>query len=118
MLDEGCIELMHSGQTAGQAGANPYRVQIIDIKPIKNPQGGAADRHRLVISDGRHYMQARHPAGAARGGARRRPATPSLIRTARAPHRLRGHRKPRARQRCRRADQPRLALRRRCSPPR
>ena len=66
MLDEGCIELMHSGQTAGQ-------VQIIDIKPIKNPQGGAAGCH-LLISDGRHYMQARHPAGAARRGARRRPA--------------------------------------------
>ena len=59
MLDEGCIELMHSGQTAGQAGANPYRVQIIDIKPIKNPQSGAADRYRLVISDGRHYMHVR-----------------------------------------------------------
>ena len=66
MLDEGCIELMHSGQTAGQAGANPYRVQIIDIKPIKNPQSGAADRYRLVISDGRHYMQARHSGRGAR----------------------------------------------------
>ncbi|EOD07374.1 hypothetical protein EMIHUDRAFT_249582 [Emiliania huxleyi CCMP1516] len=60
MLDEGCIELMHSGQTAGQAGANPYRVQIIDLRPIKNPMSrqGAEERYRLKISDGRHYMHA------------------------------------------------------------
>ena len=61
MLDEGCIELMHSGQTAGQAGANPYRVQIIDLRPIKNPMArqGAEERYRLKISDGRHYMHVR-----------------------------------------------------------
>ena len=56
MLDEGCIELMHSGHTS-QTGY--YIVQIIDLKPIKNPQSGAADRYRLVISDGRHYMHVR-----------------------------------------------------------
>ncbi|EOD40631.1 hypothetical protein EMIHUDRAFT_121874 [Emiliania huxleyi CCMP1516] len=91
MLDEGCIELMHSGQTAGQAGIKPYRVQILEIKPTQ------ADRYRVIISDGRHYMQARHLA----------PPPPASPEPATAPQRCR-RRKPRTR--CTQLTVPRFAL--------
>eukprot|EP00965_Chrysotila_dentata_P170726 5635836-Pleurochrysis_carterae.AAC.5 len=43
---------MYNG--TNQPGFNP-KIQIVDVKKIANNGG---DRHRLVISDGQHLMQA------------------------------------------------------------
>jgi len=51
-LDAGAIERAYNSNTSG----NPT-VQLLDIKPIIS-QSGTADRYRLVISDGQHFMQA------------------------------------------------------------
>ena len=43
---------MHNNQTGGQP-----LVQVLEVKPISS--GGAqAQRYRLIISDGQHFMQA------------------------------------------------------------
>lgn len=50
-LDEGSMDAIYNGSTTAQP-----RVQLLDVKRITSSQG--ADRWRLVISDGRHLMQA------------------------------------------------------------
>ena len=55
-LSTGAIRRMFNNEQPG-SGEEPYAVQVIDLKQLPNNQGGSV-RHRLIISDGVHFMQA------------------------------------------------------------